>query len=100
MRVAGFWPGSRILTTRASRQGRQPAGWVVLITIEALQDRRVTPIIGEHSKEVDDRRMPLAPPQPMRPTAVQRIKPSAAEVAANPRARSAVMRVAQRTDVV
>ncbi len=36
----------------------------------------------------------------MRLTAVQRIKPSAAEVAANPRARSAVMRVAQRTDVV
>jgi 16S rRNA (cytosine1402-N4)-methyltransferase len=30
---------------------------------------------------------------------VQRIRPSAAEVAANPRARSAVLRVAERTEV-
>ena len=35
----------------------------------------------------------------MRLKAVARIKPGAAEVAANPRARSAVMRVAERTEV-
>ena len=38
-------------------------------------------------------------PQPMRLRALDRIKPGAAEVAANPRARSAVMRVAERTEV-
>jgi 16S rRNA (cytosine1402-N4)-methyltransferase len=35
----------------------------------------------------------------MRLKALERIKPSAAEVAANPRSRSAVMRVAERTEV-
>ena len=78
----------------------QPGGWLVVISFHSLEDRIVKQFMAEHSKEVYDRRMPLAPPQPMRLTAVQRIKPSAAEVAANPRARSAVMRVAQRTDVV
>jgi 16S rRNA (cytosine1402-N4)-methyltransferase len=34
----------------------------------------------------------------MKLKALARIKPSAAEVAANPRARSAIMRVAERTD--
>jgi 16S rRNA (cytosine1402-N4)-methyltransferase len=35
----------------------------------------------------------------MRLKALERIKPSAAEVDANPRSRSAVMRVAERTEV-
>jgi 16S rRNA (cytosine1402-N4)-methyltransferase len=35
----------------------------------------------------------------LRLKALARVKPSAAEVAANPRARSAVMRVAERTAV-
>ena len=43
--------------------------------------------------------LPKATPQPMRLKALDRTKPSAAEVAANPRARSAVMRVAERTEV-
>ena len=34
----------------------------------------------------------------MKLLALDRVKPSAQEVAANPRARSAIMRVAQRTD--
>ena len=84
----------------ASLQVLQPGGWLVVISFHSLEDRIVKQFMAEHSKEVYDRRMPLAPPQPMRLTAVQRIKPSAAEVAVNPRARSAVMRVAQRTDVV
>ena len=36
---------------------------------------------------------------PLRLRALARVKPSAAEIAANPRARSAVMRVAERTEV-
>ncbi|MBO9645748.1 MAG: 16S rRNA (cytosine(1402)-N(4))-methyltransferase, partial [Pseudacidovorax sp.] len=55
--------------------------------------------IAEHSKEVYDRRAPFAAPKPMRLRALERIKPSAEEVAANPRARSAILRVAERTEV-
>jgi 16S rRNA (cytosine1402-N4)-methyltransferase len=41
----------------------------------------------------------MAPPRPLRLAALGRVKPGYAEVLANPRARSAVMRVAERTDV-
>ena len=41
-------------------------------------------------------RAPFAPPKALRLKAVARVKPSAAEIAANPRARSAVMRVAEK----
>jgi 16S rRNA (cytosine1402-N4)-methyltransferase len=44
-----------------------------------------------------DRRAPFAPPKPMKLKAIERVKPTSAEVAANPRARSAIMRVAERT---
>ena len=77
----------------------KPGGHLVVISFHSLEDRIVKQFITQHSKEQYDRRMPLAAPQPMLLKALQRIKPSAAEVAANPRARSAVMRVAQRTDV-
>ena len=48
-------------------------------------------------REVVDRRAPFAPPKAMRLKALGRIKPSAEEVARNPRARSAILRVAERT---
>jgi 16S rRNA (cytosine1402-N4)-methyltransferase len=48
---------------------------------------------------VIDRRAPFAPEKPHRLKAIARIKPGEAEVRANPRARSAIMRVAERTDV-
>ena len=44
-----------------------------------------------------DRRAPFAPEQPMPLRAVGRFKASEAEVAANPRSRSAILRVAERT---
>jgi 16S rRNA (cytosine1402-N4)-methyltransferase len=52
---------------------------------------------ASHSREVFDRRAPFAAPQVMHLKALGRSRPGAAEVAANPRARSAIMRVAQRT---
>ena len=58
----------------------------------------VKQFIAQHSKEVYDRRAPFAPPKVMKLVALDRIKPSAAEVAANPRSRSAIMRVAERTE--
>jgi len=76
-----------------------PGGRLVVISFHSLEDRIVKQFIAQHSKEVFDRRAPFAAPQPMRLKALARIKPSAAEVAANPRARSAVMRVAERTEV-
>ncbi len=77
----------------------QPGGRLVVISFHSLEDRIVKQFIAQHSKEVFDRRAPFAVPQPMRLKALDRIKPGAAEVAANPRARSAVMRVAERTEV-
>jgi 16S rRNA (cytosine1402-N4)-methyltransferase len=76
-----------------------PGGRLAVISFHSLEDRIVKQFIAKHSKEVYDRRAPFAPPQPMRLKALERIKPGAHEVQANPRARSAVMRVAERTEV-
>jgi 16S rRNA (cytosine1402-N4)-methyltransferase len=77
----------------------QPGGRLVVISFHSLEDRIVKQFIAAQSREVVDRRAPFAAPKPMKLRALDRIKPSAAEVAGNPRARSAILRVAQRTDV-
>ncbi len=77
----------------------RPGGRLVVISFHSLEDRIVKQFIAQHAKEVYDRRAPFAPPQPMRLKALERVKPGDAEVAANPRSRSAVMRVAERTEV-
>ncbi len=76
-----------------------PEGRLVVIAFHSLEDRIVKTFIARESRDVVDRRAPMAPPKPMRLRALARIKPSAAEVAANPRSRSAVLRVAERTEV-
>ena len=83
----------------ASLRVLAPGGRLVVISFHSLEDRIVKQFIARHSKEVYDRRTPFAPPKAMRLAALSRTKPGAAEVAANPRARSAVMRVAERTEV-
>jgi 16S rRNA (cytosine1402-N4)-methyltransferase len=75
----------------------QPGGRLVVISFHSLEDRIVKQFITQHSKEVYDRRAPFAAPQVMHFKALGRSRPGAAEVAANPRARSAIMRVAERT---
>ena len=76
-----------------------PQGRLVVISFHSLEDRIVKTFIAAESRDVVDRRAPMAPPKPLKLRAVARIKPGAAEVAANPRARSAVLRVAERTAV-
>jgi 16S rRNA (cytosine1402-N4)-methyltransferase len=76
----------------------RPGGRLVVISFHSLEDRIVKQFIAKHSKEVFDRRAPFAVPQAMKLIALDRVKPSEQEVAANPRSRSAIMRVAQRTD--
>ena len=77
----------------------QPGGRLVVISFHSLEDRIVKQFIAEHSREVFDRRAPFAAPKAMRLKALGRVKPSDEEIAANPRARSAVMRIAERTEV-
>lgn len=84
---------------QASLRVLKPGGRLAVISFHSLEDRIVKQFIAEHSKEVFDRRMPFAAPKAMRLKALERIKPRKTEVDGNPRSRSAVMRVAQRTEV-
>ncbi|NDY92275.1 16S rRNA (cytosine(1402)-N(4))-methyltransferase RsmH [Ideonella livida] len=75
-----------------------PGGHLAVISFHSLEDRIVKAFMAHESREEVDRRAPFAPPtRDLRLKLLGRIKPSAAEVSANPRARSAVLRVAERT---
>ena len=75
-----------------------PGGRLAVISFHSLEDRIVKQFITQHSREVYDRRAPFAAPKVMALKALDRIKPSEQEVARNARARSAIMRVAQRLE--
>ena len=81
----------------ASLKVLQPGGRLVVISFHSLEDRIVKQFMATHSREVYDRRAPFAAPKAMQLKALGRTKPSVEEVADNPRSRSAVMRVAERT---
>jgi len=70
-----------------------------VISFHSLEDRIVKTFIAHESRSEFDRRAPFAPPRPSRLRALARVKTGPTEAATNPRARSAVMRVAERTDV-
>jgi 16S rRNA (cytosine1402-N4)-methyltransferase len=74
----------------------KPGGRLAVISFHSLEDRIVKRFIQKHSKDEPDRRAPMAPPKVMPLRAVARLHPGAAEVSANPRSRSAVLRVAQK----
>jgi 16S rRNA (cytosine1402-N4)-methyltransferase len=75
-----------------------PGGRLAVISFHSLEDRIVKTFIAAESRDVVDRRAPFAPPRPLRLRSLARIRPTDEEVAANPRARSAILRVAERTE--
>ena len=87
---------------RAAWRRLAPQARLVVISFHSLEDRIVKQFMASlASLPQPDRRLPIRAadlPQPELKL-LGRIKPSAAEVAENPRARSAVMRVAQRVPV-
>ena len=74
-----------------------PGGRLVVISFHSLEDRIVKQFMAAASREIYDRRAPFAAARPMPLALMGRIKPQESEVARNPRARSAVMRVAERS---
>jgi 16S rRNA (cytosine1402-N4)-methyltransferase len=83
----------------ASLHVMTPGARLVVISFHSLEDRIVKQFMAKHSKEVVDRRVPFAEPVKMRLKTHGRIRPSEAEVRGNPRSRSAIMRMAERTEV-
>jgi 16S rRNA (cytosine1402-N4)-methyltransferase len=76
-----------------------PGGRLVVISFHSLEDRIVKQFMAKHSKEVVDRRVPFAEPVAMRLKTHGRVRPGEVEVRGNPRSRSAIMRMAERTEV-
>ena len=76
-----------------------PGGRLVVISFHSLEDRIVKTFIARESRSVFDRRAPFAAEPPHRLRSIARVKPGDDETRVNGRARSAVMRVAERTDV-
>jgi len=79
-----------------------PGGRMVVISFHSLEDRMVKRFFASKANVPQpDRRLPIRAvdlPQPEMKL-ILKMKPSGAEIDANPRARSAVMRVAQRLPV-
>ncbi len=79
-----------------------PGARLVVISFHSLEDRLVKRFMASKAHvEQPDRRLPIRAvdlPQPQLKL-ISKQKPSSAEIAENPRARSAVMRVAERTNV-
>ena len=79
----------------------RPGGRLVVISFHSLEDRIVKRFLRAQSQaDVLPARLPVRArdlPQPRMRLIGRAQRASAAEIAANPRARSAVMRIAERT---
>jgi len=79
----------------------QPGGRLVVISFHSLEDRLVKQFIQQNSKVDVPRGFAIResdlPKSPLK--IISRVKPSADEIAQNPRSRSAVMRVAEKVGV-
>lgn len=92
---------SRVLPAAMARL--VPGGRLVVISFHSLEDRIVKRFMRDEARpDAGPARLPLRAselPQPRMRLIGKAAKPSADEVRANPRSRSAVMRVAERTEV-
>ncbi len=77
-------------------------GQLAVISFHSLEDRRIKQFLQRHSKGQypEDEQLPIRPDRPRYFSKPRRVGPSKAEVAANPRSRSAWLRAATRTDTV
>lgn len=75
--------------------------WLAVISFHSLEDRRIKQFLQRHSKGQypEDERLPMPPLRPKYFGKPKRIAPAQQEITANPRSRSAWLRVAQRTTV-
>lgn len=72
-----------------------------MISFHSLEDRRIKQFLQRHSRGQyeEDAHLPIPPVRPKYFGKPKRVAPSDAEVKANPRARSAWLRGATRSDV-
>jgi 16S rRNA (cytosine1402-N4)-methyltransferase len=78
-----------------------PGGRLAVITFHSLEDRLVKRFLAACARPTAPRDLPLRAsemPQALLRMAGKPLRPTSAETAANPRARSAVLRAAVRTD--
>lgn len=86
---------------RAAERVLAPGGRLAVVTFHSLEDRIVKNFLRDRSGSAPagSRHLPIAAPAraPSFEAVGKAVRPSAAETAANPRARSATLRVARRT---
>jgi 16S rRNA (cytosine1402-N4)-methyltransferase len=75
-----------------------PGARLAVISFHSLEDRIVKTFIARHSRDEVDRRAPFAPAKVMPLQSLGRVRPGVGELRDNPRARSAILRVAERRD--
>ena len=75
-------------------------GQLAVISFHSLEDRRIKQFLQRHSKGQypEDESLPMPPKRPRYFSKPKRVGPSKAEISQNPRARSAWLRLATRTD--
>lgn len=75
-------------------------GQLAVISFHSLEDRRIKQFLQRHSKGQypEDENLPMPPERPRYFSKPKRVGPSNAETKQNPRARSAWLRMATRTD--
>ncbi len=81
----------------------RPGGRLAVISFHSLEDRIVKQTMARFTGKTNVQRDPITGARVGEPVPfllLDRVMPSAQEVALNPRARSAVLRVAQRTDAI
>ncbi|MFB6348683.1 16S rRNA (cytosine(1402)-N(4))-methyltransferase RsmH [Moraxella sp. ZJ142] len=86
---------------RQSIQVLKAGGQLALISFHSLEDRRIKQFLQRHSRGQyeEDAHLPIAPKRPKYFGKPSRIAPSDHEIKQNPRARSAWLRGAKRSDV-